>query len=416
MRARTRITYIHIYSSFLSYVGDSFSVIAIPLLMIWDEAISLASVGFALAISAVPRLLFVLIGGVVSDKYNPIRVLLAMRVAYFVVTLSLCIGVLLSENIVYLIYGYSFITGVLAAVIGPASKAIIPILSGEDELTKFNGLNQSLLRISQIVGPLIAGGIMAILGETKNTFAIMFALDAFTFLIALIATIYLNKVASKFIKIEKNKAAHKSSKVFLGYSYILRNAGSLNWLFGYIALSSCLFTAVFTPALPIYVKDLLGYGPATLGSYFSIYSIGLIVGSLLSSKLKIGSSFFGYFVLIGDLLVGLLLCLLFYSPNSSVHILTLTLLGLINGLHGVIIVTWIQKITPKPLLGRMMSLVILCSIGLTPLIQIAFGFSLERFQVDSIAMVSGLSLALVSAIGMISRSMRQLGKLQINWS
>jgi len=193
----------------ISLIGDQFYMIALSWLVLQLTGDALA-VGTLLAIAAVPRALFMLVGGALVDRFSPRSLMLTSNLVRLVLVVLLA-GLVLSGAIkLWMLYVLALFFGLADAFFYPAQSAIVPQLVKERDLPWANALIQGMAQLSLFIGPVLAGGLIALFsggqvsagGESipeLRGIGLAFVIDAATFL-ASATTLWL-------IKVEKKKPA-----------------------------------------------------------------------------------------------------------------------------------------------------------------------------------------------------------------
>jgi len=174
-----------------SLLGDQFFMIALPwlVLKLTDDPLALGTV---LALIGIPRALFMLVGGAVTDRYSPRSVMLVSDILRLMLTILLTIMILASWLQLWALYLMAFTFGVISGFFSPASGAIMPLLVKPNELVISNSIYQGTSYLCSFVGPVLAGGLIALFahatlgqGNAEMTgIAAAIAFDARTFLIS----------------------------------------------------------------------------------------------------------------------------------------------------------------------------------------------------------------------------------------
>jgi len=145
--------------------------------------------GLSLFASMFPSFVFSFIGGVVSDRYDRYRVLLATQIASMIQAILLTLLVLSGNYNVWAILALSFVLGVINAFDVPARQSLVNEMVDD---TKYLGnalaLNSSMVNLSRLIGPAIAGFILEKLGDV-----FCFGLNAISF-IAVIGSILMMRL------------------------------------------------------------------------------------------------------------------------------------------------------------------------------------------------------------------------------
>src|SRR5688572_4114084 len=180
----------------ISVLGDHFCMIALPwlVLQLTGDALAMATV---LALSAIPRALFMLVGGALTDRFSPRSLMLSSNAARFVLVSFLTVVVFNNKVEMWMLYTLAILFGIADAFFYPAQSSIVPQLVKNDHLQVANSLVQGTMMLTMLLGPALAGLLIAALGEGHSASANMqgiaaaFGLDALTFLISLLTLVFI---------------------------------------------------------------------------------------------------------------------------------------------------------------------------------------------------------------------------------
>ena len=145
-----------------SLLGDQFYLIALPWLVLQITGDPLA-LGAILALAGIPRAVFMLVGGATSDRFSPRTIMLTSDVLRLVLTALLAVVVFAGWTPYWLLYAQALLFGLISGFFMPASSAIMPLLVDEGDLHAANGLFQGTAQLSIFLGPMLAGGLIALL-------------------------------------------------------------------------------------------------------------------------------------------------------------------------------------------------------------------------------------------------------------
>ena len=175
----------------VSLIGDQFAFIALPWLVLQLTGDAFA-MGAVLAVAGVPRALFMLFGGALTDRFSPRRVMLVTNLArmLFVAVLAAIIlgGRMRAVDDLCL---RALLFGLADAFFYPAASAIVPDILPREQLQIGNSITQGTAQLSVFLGPVLAGLVIALFGGRAATggapdlrgVGLAFAIDALTFLI-----------------------------------------------------------------------------------------------------------------------------------------------------------------------------------------------------------------------------------------
>jgi MFS family permease len=145
--------------------------------------------GLTLFASQFPSFIFSLIGGVISDRYNRFRVLLTTQVASMVQASILAVLILMGHYAVWEILTLSVLLGIINAFDVPARQSLVyEMIDDKKDLPNALALNSSMVNLSRIIGPAIAGFVLENFGD-----GVCFLLNALSFM-AVIGSLLMMKL------------------------------------------------------------------------------------------------------------------------------------------------------------------------------------------------------------------------------
>src|SRR5471032_2434812 len=217
---------IRTFSSFKSrnyrlyFVGQSVSLIGTWMQktavswVVYTLTHSTFMLGLTLFASLFPSFLFSLIGGVVSDRYNRYKVLLTTQIASLIQAVLLAILILLKHYEVWEILTLSVVLGVINAFDVPARQSLVyEMVDDKDDLPNALALNSSMVNLSRIIGPALAGLVLEGIGDGA-----CFMLNALSF-VAVIASLLMMRLPT-YIKKEHTKNVF--GELNEGWAYLKR--------------------------------------------------------------------------------------------------------------------------------------------------------------------------------------------------
>jgi MFS family permease len=258
----------------VSLIGDGIFLVAIA----WqayelsDSPAALSLVGVAMTI---PHVAFLLIGGVVSDRFDRRRVMISADVVRGVALA--CLGVLSSAGIVELWHMMliAAVYGGGTAFFGPAFDAIVPDLVPAAELTQANSLDQFVRPAAiGLAGPAL-GGVLIAVGGTGGAFL----LDAVTFAVSIVAVSMMRPLPAAERR-DEPRAASALREVREGYRYVRSNV----WLWGTFLAATFAYLLFMGPSdvlLPYMVKNELHGSPSDLGLILAAGGVGAIFAAIV---------------------------------------------------------------------------------------------------------------------------------------
>ena len=151
----------------LSAIGDQFDLIAFPWLVLLLTGDALA-IGTVIAVGSVPTVLFMLIGGSVVDRSSPRMILQLSNIARILIGSVLAALVLAGWLNLWLLYLFALAKGIADAFYYPAQSALLPRIVTDKQLRHANVITQTTTEASGFVGPMLAGALIAAFSGTNS--------------------------------------------------------------------------------------------------------------------------------------------------------------------------------------------------------------------------------------------------------
>ncbi|MGH9804626.1 MAG: MFS transporter [Candidatus Acidiferrales bacterium] len=254
--------------NFLSNIGTWMHQVALGWLVLemTNSPFLLGLVGFA---QFIPALLFSLPGGVIADRVNRRKWLLATHSAMLLLALTLALTVSFKAIDFPLVATIAFLLGTTSAVNFPAFQAMVRDLSSREDLLNAIALNSMQFNASRFIGPAIAGLLVGTVG-----LAICFYINAASYLAPLVALWMVHHRAEA-------RAGNPPWRAGLqeGFDY-LRGHPRIFLLVGFVGMIS-LFGLPYLIFLPIFARDVLHVGATGLGYLFSASGGGALAGAMV---------------------------------------------------------------------------------------------------------------------------------------
>lgn len=329
-----------------SYVGDAFSTLGMPLLVLQTTG-SITQMGIVAAICFIGKILAGLVSGVLVDRLNLRRLMLwcdiGRCVAYSLI--PLCWWLVGPLN--WLIYIVTLVGATLGMCFQIAQVSAIVALVEPQQLTQANGRIQATEGFAFMAGPALAG----LLAASFNP-VVAIGVDAATFAISALSIWYIRFTAS--VKVSGSKETGSFVQDWVkGLQFVVKTK-TVRTVTLLQAASLALGAGVINIML-YNAKEVLGISEGKIGIIFAIASAGAVIAGLSASYLrrKIGV---GRCLLVGIMLNGLCIIGLGFA-STGMFIALLSMGYVMSMLLGNICATSLrQQITPQYLLGRVTSL------------------------------------------------------------
>ena len=398
----------------ISVLGDQFYMIALPwlVLQLTDDALA---VGTVLALVAFPRALFMLVGGALIDRFSPRNMMLASDALRLMLVTLLTLLILTGSIQMWMLYGFALLFGLAAAFFYPAQPALIPQLLEEEELQTGNILNMGTAQLGIFIGPVVAGGLIALLDTgsvqgaagTSHTLgiAIAFGVDALSFLVSLV-TLWMIRIKTAT---EADEAAKQKEGMFSSIRAGLVHAWNdypVRLLIVFLAAIMLLINGPFDVVIPVLSATRFAGGAAAFGIIMSAFGGGALLGMVLAGVLpKPPARYIISMILVVISSMGIAWALLGLVTSTLIAALLALALGTANGYIEIMLITWVQKRTPLQMQGRMMSLAMFVTMGLTP-VSTPIAGALVKLNLTLFLLVTGglaAALSLVAALYFLAR-------------
>ena len=158
----------------LSAIGDQFDLIAFPWLVLMLTGDPLA-VGAVIAVGGVPTVVFMLLGGSLADRFSPRAVMQVSNGLRIVLSAALAALILTGFTELWLIYVFALLKGISDSFYYPAQLAIVPEVVPAERLRQSNAIVQTTADLGGFIGPMFAGGLIALFGTGGVSGASAFA-------------------------------------------------------------------------------------------------------------------------------------------------------------------------------------------------------------------------------------------------
>ncbi len=398
----------------VSLLGDQFYFIALPWLVLQLTS-SVALLGLVLALQGVPRAAFMLVGGAVTDRFSPRRVMIGSNLARLGLVVLLAVLVLNGAAGVVTVAVIALAFGAADGFFFPAQSAIVPQLAGERQLTAANATVQGLDQVAQFIGPVLAGALIAsFVGGRGGLEGVGFALivDAATFVVSLVLLAFMEVDARAAARERGTQTRAEDGSVWgsigAGLSYMWADP-LLRMLLVLILAVNFLAVGPLLVGVPALAKLRLAGGAQAFGAIMSAFGGGSLAGlAVAGAARRPPARLLGHVLLAvcAAFVVGLVGLGLAHSLVGAV--IPAACMGFAAGYLTVSFFAWIQARTPQRLMGRMMSLIIFASVGLVPLSQAVSGVVASR-SVTGLLVGAAVLLSLVVARAWFVPSLRAMG-------
>jgi MFS family permease len=311
--------------------------------------------GVTTAAASLPVLLFTLYAGVVADRMDKRRIIVAAQCAAALIALALA----LLTDLGHITFGWILL---LVLLLGTANAFEIPTrqsffvdLVGKEDLTNAIALNSAAFNLTRIIGPAIAGFLIGTVG-----IAAAFYLNAASYLFVIAGLLLIRLPA--FWKPERTNSVLENMREGFGWIRNNRLPRTLVWL---IAASSVL-AFPYVMLLPVFARDILQVGAPGLGALLAASGAGALAGGIalaaIGSRVRRGPLLLGASLAFAALVAAFAL-----SRSFTLSMVLLAAAGFAMILNNATVNALLQSLVPDELRGRVMSVYVFMFLGMAPL-------------------------------------------------
>jgi MFS family permease len=374
----------------VSTVGTWMQSVAMPWLAL-ELTHSGVLVGLVLAAQFTPILLAGQFGGIVADRFHKRNVMLATQTAFTVPPFVLFVLTATGHAQYWMVIGAALAAGIINVFDVPARQAFIVEMVGKKDLTNAIALNSSVFNASAVIGPSLAGVVIALLGVP-----LCFLANSVSYLAAIVALLRMRDLP------RREPPAHEErffAHVAEGAAYARRTAEVGGLLVAVAAFS--LFAMNRSTLLPLFADQVLGVGAQGFGFLLAAMGLGAVGGALtLAFFPEIGANPRRQLWVAAIWVAALL-----EFSISRVFLISLVTLFVAGYCQISFLATTnsrLQTVTPDHLRGRVMALYMQAFAGVSPIGNVQAGVLATLFgapwSMAIGALVAGLALVVISLV------------------
>ena len=347
--------------------------------------------GLVTFFSQVPIFFFSPFAGVYVDRWNKHRTLVFTQSVLMLQAFTLSVLTLTGRIEVWHIMLLSIMLGLTNAFDMPVRQAfLVEMIDDRKDLGNAIALNSSLVNMTRLIGPAIAGIIVAKLGE-----GICFMINGITF-IAVIAALLFMKIKKPRLD-TSHRNAFTELKEGLKYSFGFPPIRDLLILLGVMSFAIMQYPVL----MPIFARDILKGGSDTLGFLMAASGVGALTGGiyLASRKTVLG---LGKKMNAAAFIFGIAIIIFAFSKNFILSMFVLLFAGFGFILIIAISNTILQTITDDDKRGRVMSLFAMAFLGMAPFGSLSAGAIADHIGGPLTIMINGI-ISLICGVFLLWR-------------
>jgi MFS family permease len=339
-----------------------------------------------------PFLLFSLFGGVLADRIDRRRILLASQLLQMSSAFLLAALIVFGVLHVWMILTLSVVVGFAQSFGGPAYQALVPTLVDREDLPNAVALNSIQFNLARVIGPVLAGIAFYKLGA-----AACFGLNGLSYVAVILALLAMTRGGMA--------SAPAREPVLESLRTGLRAVYGTKALRGVVALA---FTGSFCSLplvtfLPVFAKDVFKGDAKSYSAFLAAFGVGAVLGA-------VGVAGFGHVRRKGivavstQMVFGALMVAFSFSRDRFLSYALLFAAGASLMIVFAMFMTLIQTSVEESLRGRVVSVYSLAFRGAMPLGSLTAGFATTFIDVPRVLLVNGVVLLLVGASVLLRRS------------
>ena len=343
--------------------------------------------GVTLFASMFPSFLLSFLGGVAADRYNRFRLLLATQVASMIQAVLLTVLIFTKHYNIWEIIALSVMLGIINAFDVPARQSLVyEMVNDKADLPNALALNSSMVNLSRLIGPGIAGLIIESFGDD-----VCFGLNALSF-IAVIGSLLAMKLP-KYIAKPHTKNVFGELKE--GFVY-LKNTPSIGFILLMLGAIS-LFVLPYSTLIPVYAKDIFKGTASTFGVIDSVIGLGAFSGAIFLASLKPGHDL-KKILAINTLIFGAGLALFSHETYYPLA-LFFSVMGGFGMLSQITISNTLIQTTVSPeMRGRVISFYAMAFFGMQPLGGLLIGGLSQKIGVQNTVLAEGVIALIIGGL------------------
>ncbi len=340
-----------------------------------------------------PMLIFSLFGGVVADRLERRKIMLASQ--YLQMTFAFVLAALIYTGTVQVwhIFLLSFLTGSAQSFSGPAYISLLPLLVPRKDMPNAIAMNSMQFNLARVIGPILAGAAMLAVGA-----AACFAVNGLSF-IAVIVALMMIRPAQLATPREDRRSMVEEMKE--GFRFVYTRPTLL--LLTFLAFVGTFLGMPIVTFLPVVARSIFKLGATGYASLMTTYGLGSVVGALMIASTA-NMKRKGERALVLQLAFACLIVAFAFSRWLPLSLVIAFFAGAC--IVGVISLysSLVQLTTSDAMRGRVMSIFMLAFRGGMPLGNLLAGYVAQRWSISIALAINGIVLAIVATAFIVRKT------------
>jgi hypothetical protein len=378
----------------ISWTGDQFYLVALPwfVLSLTGSSIVLGAIEM---LAAIPRAVLMLVGGAVSDRVSPRRILMLTAFVRSLLVGAVAALLFLKSLRLWELYFLALGFGVADAFSYPAGSAFLPSIVEPEQLPAANSVSASTRQITTLAAPGPAGLFILAFG---NAWA--FLLDAISFFGIIAALVHLPDPPIPSASAPQSGVMRSIAD---GFRYVKADV-SIRSLMLVIAVLNFAVAGPVGIGLAVIAKHEFGTASA-FGFLMSAFAAGSLAGMLGAGLVRHRRR--GRTLLLAGTVIGFCIAPIGFLSRMTTLMPDLVLLGGAAAFLNIQLISWFQQRVERALMGRVMSVLMFASMGLLPFSLVVAGVGLKASVTGTFLCAAGMVL-LVILLAASHRAVREI--------
>lgn len=381
---------------FTSGLAGFFNYVAVAWLTLQLTGSTLA-VGTVLAAASLPLAVFMLLGGAVSDRFSPRTTMLAAGLARGAVMVALAALALTHTIQLWHLFVGAALVGTTSAFFYPATTSMVPRLLAKEQFEAGNGLLNLSRTAAIVIGPALAGLVVAATGAGWAL-----AVDAAA------------SVASGLLVLPLPRGGHTSAMsksknpladVREGIAFVWKDV-PLRVTLIVIGILNLFALGPIEVGLPVLAHQRFSQGAVALGTAFGAWGVGSTIGAI-GAGARPATGRFGWLMVGVVVFMGVGIAAIGITPVLPLLLPVMVVVGAVEGAGSTYLISWMQRRADVSMQGRVMSLALLSSVGLEP-VALAMAGALASRYLGLLFWGSAAAIELTALAAAMSRSVRRM--------
>jgi MFS family permease len=351
------------------------------------------ALGLLAALNFGPMLFLGAFGGLLADRRDKRSILIATQSMFAVLALALWALVAASIVQLWMVYALTLLQGIVTAIDMPARQSFYVEMVGQAELTNAISLNSAVMTGTRIIGPALAGILIATIG-----LAPCFLVNAVSYG-AVIVGLWLMRTP----ELQRSRAERRKGQLREGFAYVWHTAelrDPLVWM-AFIFAFSFNFSILF----PLLAKDVFGGDAGTLGLLLSLLGVGSLLGALVMARQKHPNP---RRLALASAAFGLASVVVAVAPTLRSELVLLVPMGFVSMVFMITGNSTLQLTSRPDMRGRVMALYGIVFLGSSPIGGPIAGWAAEQLGPRGALALGGAIAVLVGLAGLWAVSKRRL--------